>query len=116
MNLSRTKTLNPTPPEKGSFPLDHFGECDAEMHTYKQCLQTYESVSRYCEDAAKGYLDCRMRTCAFLSLTSSELSYSHSFFTCPSLFFTHSSLVHYRNQVLTDVLNARLLTATTLDN
>lgn len=76
MNLSKNKILNPTPPEKGSFPLDHFDECGPAMKKsaltrplsytfsppirYMSCLQEFEGVVRYCEDEAKAYLQCRM--------------------------------------------------------
>eukprot|EP00808_Paulinella_micropora_P031153 g6768.t1 len=34
--------FRPTPPEKGSFPLDHMAECRKAAEDYLQCLKTTE--------------------------------------------------------------------------
>lgn len=60
MNISRSKTSSPTPPEKGSFPLDHFAECKAEMSAYMNCLKQNEYVSRACLSLSRTYFKCRM--------------------------------------------------------
>ena len=36
---SRGITAKPTPPLKGSFPLDHFGECKHFMLAYAKCMK-----------------------------------------------------------------------------
>ena len=36
---SRGIKAKPTPPLKGSFPLDHFGECKKLMVAYNKCMK-----------------------------------------------------------------------------
>eukprot|EP01114_Cavostelium_apophysatum_P009574 TRINITY_DN22754_c0_g1_i1.p1 TRINITY_DN22754_c0_g1~~TRINITY_DN22754_c0_g1_i1.p1 ORF type:complete len:110 (+),score=10.16 TRINITY_DN22754_c0_g1_i1:160-489(+) len=54
------KISAPSPPEKGSFPLDHFGECKEFMKSYMECLKTNTNASVNCRDQARRYLSCRM--------------------------------------------------------
>ncbi|KZT53737.1 hypothetical protein CALCODRAFT_439674 [Calocera cornea HHB12733] len=49
-----------TPPERGSFPLDHDGECKQFMTTYLNCLKLNKSESQVCRPQSKAYLECRM--------------------------------------------------------
>uniref|UniRef100_A0A2K5BYR1 CHCH domain-containing protein n=1 Tax=Aotus nancymaae TaxID=37293 RepID=A0A2K5BYR1_AOTNA len=42
-----TKSFQPRPPEKGRFPLDHFGECKS----FKE---------KFMKNESKEYLECRM--------------------------------------------------------
>lgn len=52
---------NPTPPERGSFPLDHFGECKDQMEKYLKCLKLVKGDNApNCRVLAKNYLGCRM--------------------------------------------------------
>ncbi len=52
---------NPTPPERGSFPLDHFGECTEQMQQYLKCLKLVRGNNApNCRLLAKEYLGCRM--------------------------------------------------------
>jgi len=60
MNLSKNKLVAPTPPEKGSFPLDHSNECTGLAKVYLECLKIMEGVHSKCEPEAKAYLSCRM--------------------------------------------------------
>lgn len=58
-----TRLYKPSPPERGSFPLDHDGECKHLMKAYLSCLKkrANEGVnSEECREHAKGYLGCRM--------------------------------------------------------
>mmetsp|Transcript_40536 Transcript_40536/g.90087 ORF Transcript_40536/g.90087 Transcript_40536/m.90087 type:complete len:91 (+) Transcript_40536:94-366(+) len=48
------------PPEKGVFPLDHFGECKQIAQAYLQCLDAHEGEASPCKDLSKRYLECRM--------------------------------------------------------
>ncbi|WBW75260.1 mitochondrial copper chaperone for cytochrome c oxidase Cox19 [Schizosaccharomyces osmophilus] len=48
------------PPERGSFPLDHFGECTIVMKEYLECIKTNRSRQQECRPLAKKYLQCRM--------------------------------------------------------
>lgn len=51
----------PTPPQRGSFPLDHDGECKDVMTTYLTCINKVGGVNKpECRDLAKAYLACRM--------------------------------------------------------
>ncbi|PVV05262.1 hypothetical protein BB560_000223 [Smittium megazygosporum] len=52
--------LNNAPPDRGSFPLDHFGECKTQMLKYIECIKS-ESDHSNCRELSKVYLDCRMR-------------------------------------------------------
>lgn len=55
------RAWTPTPPERGSFPLDHFGECTEQMNLYLKCLKvTNNQNSPNCRVLAKQYLRCRM--------------------------------------------------------
>ncbi|CAM1507314.1 Fc.00g069550.m01.CDS01 [Cosmosporella sp. VM-42] len=51
----------PTPPQRGSFPLDHDGECKKVMTSYLACIKRVRGVNEdECRDFAKAYLECRM--------------------------------------------------------
>jgi cytochrome c oxidase assembly protein subunit 19 len=54
------KSFTPTPPEKGSFPLDHEGHCKRVMLKYMICLRESNNNSSKCRQEAKDYLACRM--------------------------------------------------------
>ena len=48
-------------PEKGVFPLDHFGECKTVMKDYLACLKKEKGDSQFeCKKLSKKYLECRM--------------------------------------------------------
>ncbi|EJD04401.1 uncharacterized protein FOMMEDRAFT_34575, partial [Fomitiporia mediterranea MF3/22] len=49
-----------TPPDRGSFPLDHYGECKEHMKAYLACLQKNGATSTPCRAMNKNYLECRM--------------------------------------------------------
>jgi len=48
------------PPDKGSFPLDHEGECKQFMLKYMICLGRNDNDNALCRVEAKDYLGCRM--------------------------------------------------------
>ncbi|OBT75301.1 hypothetical protein VF21_05641 [Pseudogymnoascus sp. 05NY08] len=51
----------PTPPERGSFPLDHDGECKDVMKKYLGCMKKVKGMNDpECRNLAKAYLTCRM--------------------------------------------------------
>lgn len=50
----------PTPPDKGSFPLDHDGLCKELMGKYMKCLSSNKQDNTKCREEIKTYLDCRM--------------------------------------------------------
>ncbi|KAK4197743.1 hypothetical protein QBC40DRAFT_100658 [Triangularia verruculosa] len=54
-------TTRPTPPQRGSFPLDHDGECKDVMMSYLSCIKKVKGVNQdECRQLAKSYLGCRM--------------------------------------------------------
>lgn len=54
------KRFIPTPPDKGSFPLDHANLCKRHMIQYMSCLSKNRDDNSLCRDQAKEYLQCRM--------------------------------------------------------
>lgn len=54
------KKFIPTPPEKGSFPLDHEGQCKRVMIKYMACLRANNSDNSLCREESRNYLQCRM--------------------------------------------------------
>lgn len=50
----------PRPPEKGVFPLDHFGECKHVKEEYMACLKDHQNDASACTRLARRYLECRM--------------------------------------------------------
>lgn len=54
------KTFTPTPPAKGSFPLDHEGVCRKLMINYMKCLNVNNNDNSACRSEAREYLSCRM--------------------------------------------------------
>ncbi|EIW71182.1 cytochrome c oxidase assembly protein COX19 [Tremella mesenterica] len=52
--------LKVSPPDRGSFPLDHDGECKNFMLQYLQCLKINQSDNGQCRLESKRYLLCRM--------------------------------------------------------
>lgn len=55
------KSAKPIPPERGSFPLDHDGECKSIIAGYLRCLRRVKGKNdQECRLMAKEYLKCRM--------------------------------------------------------
>ncbi|RHZ52814.1 hypothetical protein Glove_457g50 [Diversispora epigaea] len=54
------KTFTTSPPERGSFPLDHEGECKQLVKEYLQCLKQNSGNNGNCRYLSKAYLKCRM--------------------------------------------------------
>ncbi|KAI9473308.1 hypothetical protein BX667DRAFT_422633 [Coemansia mojavensis] len=54
-------SVKPTPPDRGSFPLDHDGECKDAMALYLSCLEGNRGSGKKCRDLSKKYLECRMQ-------------------------------------------------------
>ncbi|NWT12899.1 COX19 protein, partial [Vireo altiloquus] len=54
------KSFTPRPPDKGAFPLDHFGECSAFKERFMECLRHSGYESAACRQSAMAYLECRM--------------------------------------------------------
>ena len=47
-------------PDKGSFPLDHEGQCKAKMSELMACLKQHEGEAFPCRKLSLAYLECRM--------------------------------------------------------
>ncbi|KAJ3992018.1 hypothetical protein F5050DRAFT_1031446 [Lentinula boryana] len=64
MSFGRPPSINSgfkvSPPDRGSFPLDHYAECKEQMMLYMNCLKSNSSTSTACQDLSKEYLHCRM--------------------------------------------------------
>ena len=60
------KGLPPKPPDRGSFPLDHFRECSDAKARYLECLkeQAMDAQAEACRRLSAAYLQCRMDSCA----------------------------------------------------
>ncbi|KAH3665974.1 hypothetical protein OGAPHI_004163 [Ogataea philodendri] len=59
---NRTQLWNPTPPDRGSFPLDHYGDCKDQMQKYLKCMKLVRNENApNCRLLAKDYLECRMQ-------------------------------------------------------
>ena len=55
------KPQKPIPPKRGSFPLDHDGECKPIIAGYLRCLRRLRGTNdQECRMMAKEYLKCRM--------------------------------------------------------
>jgi len=53
--------FTPVPPLKGSFPVDHDGECTELVNKYLKCIKLSEGQnSATCRALAKDFLACRM--------------------------------------------------------
>jgi hypothetical protein len=48
------------PPDKGSFPIDHFNDCTGIHDKYLRCLKRNKNDNMSCRYIAKEYLQCRM--------------------------------------------------------
>uniref|UniRef100_A0A0G4HPB5 Cytochrome c oxidase assembly protein COX19 n=1 Tax=Chromera velia CCMP2878 TaxID=1169474 RepID=A0A0G4HPB5_9ALVE len=48
------------PPDRGAFPLDHFGECAEFQKKYMRCLKENKYDNMSCRYLSKQYLQCRM--------------------------------------------------------
>ncbi|XP_041062794.1 cytochrome c oxidase assembly protein COX19 [Carcharodon carcharias] len=59
MNFS-SKSFSPRPPDKGSFPLDHLGECKEFKEKFMNCLRENKFGNSPCREQSKEYLECRM--------------------------------------------------------
>eukprot|EP00745_Piridium_sociabile_P008427 TRINITY_DN156974_c0_g1_i1.p1 TRINITY_DN156974_c0_g1~~TRINITY_DN156974_c0_g1_i1.p1 ORF type:complete len:107 (+),score=28.27 TRINITY_DN156974_c0_g1_i1:32-322(+) len=64
------------PPEKGSFPLDHDGECKQFMTKYMRCLRENRQENTKCRQESMDYLNCRMDRNLMLKEDWKKLGYS----------------------------------------
>ncbi|XP_038064620.1 cytochrome c oxidase assembly protein COX19-like [Patiria miniata] len=59
MNFGQ-KSFKPRPPDKGSFPLDHDGECKKFKENFMECLRKHHNDNNQCRLQTMEYLQCRM--------------------------------------------------------
>ena len=67
--MSSGKIARPVPPEKGVFPLDHFGDCKSSKATYLTCLRQNNNDYDACVALSQAYLECRMKKNSWRSRT-----------------------------------------------
>lgn len=72
------KKFTPTPPEKGSFPLDHESLCKRYYLYYMTCLRKNDDKNSECRQEAKEYLDCRMKNQLMEEVQWSKLGFQES--------------------------------------
>ena len=72
------KSFTPTPPEKGSFPLDRTGVCRKFMVAYMTCLNENDQLNDKCRDVAQTYFQCRMENGLMAKEDWNKLGYSDS--------------------------------------
>ena len=58
--IGRNRTVV-TAPDKGSFPLDHFHECEEHALRYNACLDKHQLMPKRCQKFQINYLECRMK-------------------------------------------------------
>ena len=75
-NVFGAKQFKPTAPDKGSFPLDHDGECKKFYIKYMMCLNETKNDASSCRQASKDYLECRMEKGLMEKESWSKLGYS----------------------------------------
>ncbi|XP_033988741.1 cytochrome c oxidase assembly protein COX19 [Trematomus bernacchii] len=55
-----SKSFKPRAPDKGAFPIDHFGECKIFKETFMKYLRDNSFDNSKCRLQSKDYLECRM--------------------------------------------------------
>ena len=75
-NVFGAKQFKPTPPDKGSFPLDHEGECKLKYLKFMICLSERGHKMSECRTESKEYLECRMEKGRMAQEDLSKLGYS----------------------------------------
>ena len=74
-NVFGAKQFKPTAPDKGSFPLDHDGECKVQYLQYMVCLSENSHKNSECRQQSKNYLACRMEKGLMAKEEWSKLGY-----------------------------------------
>ena len=75
-NVFGAKQFKPTPPDKGSFPLDHDGECKVQYLEFMICLAENDQKNSLCRQQSMAYLDCRMKNGLMKKENWGKLGYS----------------------------------------
>ena len=62
-------------PAKGSFPLDHDGECKEAMLAYLNCVKSSKMSGTKCRHESLEYLKCRMNNQLMMDEPMNELGF-----------------------------------------
>jgi cytochrome c oxidase assembly protein subunit 19 len=65
-----------SPPERGSFPIDHFKECTDIISKYLSCISKHELMPKRCQKLQVEYLNCRMENGLMDKETLENLGYT----------------------------------------
>lgn len=76
MSMSSGKASTVQPPQRGIFPLDHYGDCQTQMQAYLDCLAAANDAHHKCRDFSKEYLTCRMEHDLMAKEDLNNLGYS----------------------------------------
>ena len=85
--VSMSSKINTTPPEKGSFPLDHFHECKTFMEKYMACMKRESNTHLACREETKAYVQ---NVCERESEKEIEREYCICICLCVSVCCTHT--------------------------
>ena len=61
MPTQRDRLHGGSAPDKGSFPLDHFHECEEHAVRYNTCLDKHQLMPKRCQKFQISYIECRMK-------------------------------------------------------
>ena len=75
-NVFGSKAFKPTAPDKGSFPLDHDGECKKPYLQFMICLAEKDYKNSLCREESMAYLECRMKKGLMAQEDLNKLGYS----------------------------------------
>ncbi|CDR94306.1 hypothetical protein, conserved [Babesia bigemina] len=60
MTVGQAPRLTVTPPDRGSFPLDHEGACRTVSDRYVKCVRALKGNAFECRSLAAEYMKCRI--------------------------------------------------------
>lgn len=60
MSSNFNKGVKPTPPDRGSFPLDHDGTCKDIAKDYLACIKASNGNALACRQLSAKYMKCRI--------------------------------------------------------
>lgn len=60
MSSSFGRGVKPTPPDRGSFPLDHDGTCKDIAKDYLACIKASNGNALMCRKISAKYMKCRI--------------------------------------------------------
>ena len=60
MSTPAARNVPAIPPDRGSFPLDHDGQCHHVVKQYMKCLKEQDNINIPCRSIQAAYMKCRM--------------------------------------------------------